>query len=113
MTSEQIVLMLQIGAFVLQLLILGIGGMWKLSRIEVSLREQIQANNKDTDRSIAEVWNKFRDFELEAQKTFLRREDFLHMIDGLKAEMKALRDWIDAQLQRFDAKLDRIDDHTK
>lgn len=95
----------------LNLLVTVIGGVWKLSRMEIALRDAIDRSNKEIDERIerqvryfgevvAAVRQKIADVELYARDTFVRK-------DEIKSDLKQLGESIDARLTRIEDKLDK------
>lgn len=106
-----------VAAFVVNLLVLVIGGTWRLSRMEVALRDEISKSraeieerqdrlSRECGESVAAVREKIREVELFCRDTYVRRDSFYKVADEFSAGMKALGDKIDARLERMEAKID-------
>ena len=103
-------------------------GIWKLSRVEIALRQAIQESRNETDDRIerqgrefgetaraalehirkveADGLEKVREVELFIRDTFMRRDSFYQVQTSMEASMKALWDAIDKRLERMEAKID-------
>jgi hypothetical protein len=92
---------------------------WKLTRVEQSLREaiarsrgEIEANHAAETRMYNEALlvlrQKINDVELDAAKTYMRGDGFCQMQQQFFYDMRALRDPIDARFVRMEEKIDKI-----
>lgn len=96
---EHATLLVALGGLLINFLVTVIGGVWKLSRMELALREAINEASQDTDEKIerhvryfgetvAAVRQKITDVEIFARDTFIRK-------DELAPQLKALNDKLD------------------
>lgn len=96
---ENPALVVALGGLLLNLLVTVIGGVWKLSRMELVLRQAINEASRDTDEQIerhvryfgegiAAVRHKITEVELFCRDTFIRK-------DELQSQIKALSDKLD------------------
>lgn len=106
-----------VAAFVVNILVLVIGGTWRLSRMEVALRDEISKSRAEVEErqdrlsrecgeSVAAVREKVREVELFCRDTFVRRDGFYKVRDELAADIKTLGEKIEARLERMEAKID-------
>lgn len=108
---------LAIAAFVVNLLVLVVGGTWRLSRMEVALREEISKSRAEVEErhdrisrefgeTIAAIREKIREVELFCRDTFVRRDGFYKVRDELALDIKTLGEKIEARLERMESKID-------
>lgn len=92
-------LLVALGGLLVNLLVTVVGGVWKLSRMELTLREAINNASRDTDEQIerhvryfgetvAAVRQKIVDVEIFARDTFVRK-------DEIQSQLKILNDKLD------------------
>jgi hypothetical protein len=109
---------LAIAAFGLNLAILVIGGTWRLSRLDVSLREAItKARDEVEDRqdsitreygeAVAAIREKVTQVELWGRDNYVRRDGFYKVRDEIAADVKSLRIEIVNRLERMETKMDK------
>jgi hypothetical protein len=108
---------LSVAAFVLNLLVLVIGGTWRLSRMEVSLSNKItrtraeieerqDRQSREVGETVAAVREKINQVELYCRDTFVRRDGFYKVRDELAVDIKTLGEKIEARLERMESKID-------
>lgn len=106
-----------LGAFALNLVGTLVGLIWKLSRVEVSLRQTIQAERKEIDKDLekqsrefgetaAALRQKVTEVELYMRDNFVRRDGFYKVRDELSQDIKHLGEQLHARLERMEAKID-------
>lgn len=104
--------------FVLNLVVIAVGGTWKFAQLEGSLRKAIEESRKEVDdridatsREFGEtaqaVRQKVHEVELWARDTFMRRDGFYKVKEELSTEMKSVRDELRGDLRRMEAKIDQ------
>lgn len=106
--------LLAVAAFVVNILVIAVGGTWRLSRMEVSLRNSIARSRSEIEErqdriygeAIAAVREKVREVELFCRDTFVRRDGFYKVRDEMAADIKELRTELIARLERMEAKID-------
>ncbi len=92
------------------LLVTVIGGVWKLSRLELALRGAIDESTKEVDEridrhvryfgeAVAAVRQKVVEVEIFARDTFVRKDEF-------GSQIKDLGDRLEARLDRLESKID-------
>ena len=101
---------------------------WKLSRVELSLRQTIQASRDEVElrqdtaanqfgetirglqehirTSEASFLDKIREVELYCRDTFVRRDGFYKVRDEMARDLQSFGDKIEARLERMEAKID-------
>lgn len=130
MTSDIITL---VTGLLVQALLLGAGGVWKLTRVEVSIRGALAKNRQETDTKIntevgrlREEWRqehdqfmqqwgegltavrqKMTDMEIWNRDNFVRHRDFTSIVQGLTAAIDGISKKMDAFMERIDGKLER------
>lgn len=106
-----------VGGLIFNLVSTAIIGTWKLSRVELSLRETISKAEKETDAlierrvnqfgdTIAALRQKINDVELNSEKTFMRRDSFIKVQDTIENSMRSFVDRIEGRLERMENKID-------
>ena len=111
--------MIAVAAFVLNLLVIAVGGTWRLSRMEVSLGEAIAKSraeieerqdriSRECGESLSAIREKVREVELFCRDTFMRRDSFYEANKKNNDDLKELRGEIVGRLERMEKK---IDDH--
>lgn len=111
--------MLVIAVLGLILTLISITGafIWKLTRVESSLRENInEAKNEieskqdnivhDFGETIAAIRQKVSDVELFGAQNYVRRDGFYKVQEQLTADIRTLGDKMDARFQRLEVKID-------
>lgn len=108
--------LLVVGTFVLTLIGFAGGIVWKLSRVETSLRADIvQARDEveaRTDKSIHDVGEslqairqKVTDVELDMLRNYIRRDGYYKERAELSSDIKDLGDRIEKRLDKMEARL--------
>lgn len=109
-------------SFVLNIVVLAIIGIWKLSRVEVALNSAINLARADIEdkqaqsirefgETAAALRQKIHDVEVWTSNTlhgFLRTEAFNRIHDGLSTNLQQFSDRIDTRLGRLEEKIDDI-----
>jgi hypothetical protein len=106
-----------VGTFVLTLLAFAGGIVWKLSRVETSLRADIvQARDEvearsdksihDVGESLQAMRQKIADVELDMLKNYVRRDGYYKERAELSTDIKELGDRIEKRLDKMEAKID-------
>lgn len=109
------------GAFLLHFLVTIIGGIWKLSQMEISLRGAIDASGKEIDERIDQQARQFgetasalrakiTEVEIWARDNFVRRDSFYKVTGDLSADIKDMGKDITARLDRMEGKIDEKPD---
>lgn len=105
--------------FLIQAVVLTAGVVWKLARMEASLREtigkeraeiniQITAVNAKFDMRLAEVLAKINAVELKSLEIFLRRDSFREVYQQLAGHIAGIDASLKERLTRMEEKLDNI-----
>lgn len=92
---------------------------WKLTRVEQSLREaiarsrdEIEANHAAETRiyneTLLALRQKINDVELDAARSYMRRDGYHQMQQQFSDEIKSIRAAIDARFVRMEEKIDKI-----
>jgi hypothetical protein len=111
-------IVIAIAAFVLNLLVIAVGGTWRLSRMEVSLGQAIAKSRAEIEErqdklsrecgdSILAIREKVSQVELFCRDTFMRRDSFYEANKKNGDDMKAAWDRIEQRLDRMEKKIDR------
>lgn len=101
---------------------------WKLSRVEIALRDAIKSSRDELElrqdeqvkqigetirgfqdhvRGVDEkLTDKIREVELFCRDTFVRRDGFYKVRDEMAKDLQSLGDKIEARLERMEAKID-------
>jgi hypothetical protein len=125
MTTEQWLTMAAIGGvgLIIQIIVLAVGGTWKLSGIEKSLSatfsaalkehrekvdEEIDRARREFGETVTALRAKITEVELWARDNFVRRDSFQEVTRGLANTLKDFKDELKAQMDRLDGKLDRL-----
>src|SRR5260221_147361 len=106
-----------IAAFILNLLVLTVGGTWKLSQLDASLlkaiskaRDEIEERqdrlSRECGETVAAVREKIVQVELYCRDNFIRRDGFYKVRDEIATNVKELRTEIVDRLDRMEAKID-------
>lgn len=109
---------LTIAGFVLNLIVIAVGGTWKLSQLEVSLRASIEKSRKEIDdrldaqsrefgETVSALRQKIHEVEMWSRDTFMRRDGFYKVKEDLTTEIKGIRDELKSDLRRMEDKLDQ------
>ena len=105
-------------------------GIWQLSRTEARLQKHLaltesrlqealtahraavqqvmDGDRRATSEGIQAVRQKINDVELEAYKTFVRRDSFHEIINRVSAENSSFKEMIGERLDRQEAKIDKL-----
>lgn len=111
-------LYIALAAFALNMIGTVVGVTWKLSRVEVSLRETIMNERKEIDRDLERQAREFgetaqalrqkvTEVELYVRDTFVRRDGFLKITDDFTHSMRLLGEQLNARLDRMEEKFDK------
>jgi Sec-independent protein translocase protein TatA len=114
---EHIGTILTIAGFILNLIVIVVGGTWKLSQVEGSLRKAIEESRKEIDdridlqsrefgETVAALRQKMHEVELWARDTFMRRDGFYKIKDEVTGALKEVRDELKTDLRRLEEKID-------
>jgi Sec-independent protein translocase protein TatA len=106
-----------IAAFTLNLVVLIVGGTWRLSRLDVSLRDaiteardEIEARQdrlaREYGEAVSAIREKVNQVELYCRDTFVRRDSFYKVSGDITEDMKSLRNEIIDRLERMETKID-------
>lgn len=106
-----------VASLIINIIVLLVGLTWKLSRLELALREAINSSRSEIDerldssvREFAEtamaLRQKINEVELWARDNFVRRDGFYKVRDDLAAEIKSLAVVIDRRMERLEVKID-------
>lgn len=101
---------------------------WRLSRLELSLRNEIRKSHDEVDKkheeaavraeerndlnvrqfgeTVAALRQKIHELELWVRDTFVRRDGYYKVQEAVEASIKALGDKMDIRLERMEAKID-------
>lgn len=110
------------------LILFAVAGTWKLSRVELSLREHIdqskQANDERLDREakhfgealaglragveidLKQIRHDISEEQKFSRDTFMRRESFYKVQEALQADIRALGTELKGRLERMEIKID-------
>src|SRR4051812_4071860 len=95
--------LLVVGGLIVNLVSTAIIGTWKLSRVELALREAIAKAERETDtriehrvrefgETILAIRQKITEVELFCRDTFMRRDSFYKVQETIEANMQSLAD---------------------
>lgn len=118
MDKDQMMMVMGIAGFVLQLLIVVGGVTWKLTRMELALTEAISKQRREVDddlerlrREIGEamlaIRQKVVEVELYCRDTFMRRDSFYEVTKGINENIAATSIRIETRLDRMETKIDQ------
>jgi hypothetical protein len=118
MSWEAITVLVGVGGLLLQTIALIAAGIWRLSRTEAAIRQEIashrieNADRVDTAvRQIGETFTAFRtkitEVELYLRDNYVRRDSFQSVVGQVMGDMKTIGDRIEARLLRMEGKIDR------
>lgn len=129
MTDQALVLIVGTLGFVLNIVVLSIGGTWKLSRVEASIRQSVSDHRKEIDTEIMGVRKDFSDdltvmrrefgetgaairakineVELFMRDEFVRKRSFEAVLNEVRGDIKGMGDKLEARLLRMEGKIDR------
>lgn len=99
---ENPALIVALGGLLLNLLVTVVGGVWKLSRMELTLREAINEASRDTDEkmernvryfgeTVAAVRQKITDVEIFCRDTFIRKDELKDQLQNLNDKLDKLK----------------------
>lgn len=108
---------LALAAFAVNMIGTLVGVTWKLSRVEISLRDAITHERKDIDEDMARQSREFgetvaalrvkvHEVEVWARDAFVRRDDFYKIKDELSDQMKGMAAQINSRLDKLEAKIE-------
>jgi len=110
--------MVAIGFGILNTLVLAVGGVWKLTRVENAIKDDIANHQKYTDgefakvrrevgETVAAIRQKVHDVELWSRDNFILREAFHETVQQLTVAIKAMDEKIESRLIRMETKIER------
>ncbi len=108
-------------ALVVQTVGIIVAGIWRIARLEASIRDEISNHRLESERrvdqairSVGETFTALRqkitEVELYVRDTFVQKESFRVVINQIMTDMKGIGDRIEARLLRMENKLDRDHD---
>jgi hypothetical protein len=114
--SELTIILAALG-FAINLLVLAIGGTWKLSRVEASINKTISEHKLEIEQSIitserrmgetiAAIRTKIHEVETWARDEFVRKGSFGLVATEIKASVTDLGKEIKTRLERMEGKID-------
>ena len=100
-------------AVVLNILVTVIGGIWKLSRVELALRDAIDTSGREIDERIDEqgrrfgeniyaIREKIKEVELYIRDNYVQHESFYTVKDDLGSDIKQLGADLSKRLDRME-----------
>ena len=115
---------LGVASFALNILILGIGGVWKLSRVQGAIRDLISDHRSESDekflglrREFGEVGAALRqkivEVEFYMRDNFVRTEAFSQALTAIDTNINTLGERIEARLLRMEEKQDSAVSNTR
>ncbi len=104
--------------FVLNVLVIGVGGVWKLSRVETAIREDISKQQQYTDaefgkvrrefgETVAAIRQKLHEIELWSRDHFVLRPAFDAALGQVASAIHTMDEKIEARLMRMESKIER------
>ncbi len=103
---------LALAGFVVNLIVLAIGGTWALGRQSNKIEETLRAEHAEFRTqygdSLTALRAKVTEVEMWSRDEFIRREDFYRIVDGINKSIGALGEKIDARTDRLETKLDQL-----
>lgn len=101
--------LISLAGIAINLIVLIVGGVWKLSRLELALRQAIDHANRDIDdkierqvryfgETVSAVRQKITDVEIYTRDTFVRKAE-------IQNEISNFSDRVEARLDRIENKL--------
>lgn len=112
-------LLLIVGAlgFVVNITVLAVGGVWKLSRVEQAIRETVTDHREEIDRefvtlrselqqNLLAIRQKVTDVEIWGRDNFVKKDTFTQVVTGIRDDLKGVGDRIEARLLRMESKMD-------
>lgn len=92
---------------------------WKLTRVEQALREAIAASRDELEakwaaeqriynETLLAIRQKINDVELDAAKTYMRREGFYSVQTQFREDLKSLAEKFEDRFNRMEEKIDLI-----
>lgn len=99
---ENHALLVALAGLLVNLLVTVIGGVWKLSRLELSLRSAINESSKEIDErierqgryfgeTVTAVRQKITDVEIFARDTFIRKDELKDQLQALNKKLDELK----------------------
>lgn len=94
-----------------------LGGLWKLTRVETALREDIHKSRDeieekqerythDIGETVAAIRQRIADVELYGANNYVRRDGFAMVQNQLTADINKLGDRIETRLSKLETKID-------
>lgn len=127
---DTLTVMLGIAGFLINLIVLAVGGTYKLSQVEGSIRgalythreemdeeisnlkinfaATIAAERRDTGESLLAIRTKVNEVELYVRDTFVERSTFTQIIQTITSDIRALGDRIESRMLRMEGKMDQV-----
>src|SRR5438445_8633933 len=104
--------------FIINIIVLSIGGTWKLSKAKDeiykeingranSVGEDVQVLRHEVGETITALKQKINDNDIYLRDHFVRRESFRLVADGLRVQIEAAVKRLEAQIDRLSDKIDR------
>lgn len=125
---EHAELYLTLGGFIVTAFAAATRVTWKLTRVEISLREEIASSRTEVEtrqdeksrevgetisalkeqlRIVEQRWSeKIREIELYCRDTFVRRDGFYKVREEMANDIRALGEKLEQRLERMEAKID-------
>jgi hypothetical protein len=108
--------------FVLNVIVLMVGGVWKLSRVENAIKEDISNHQQYTDSEFAKVRREFgetaaairqklHEIELWSRDHFVLREAFQAALGQVTEAIQTMDEKIETRLMRMETKIERPGHH--
>lgn len=109
--------LIAVAAFILNFVGTIVAGVWKLSRLEIALRGDIEKARDEIEvrqdtkthefgETIAAIRQKVADVELYAANNYVRRDGFYKVQENLEGSIRALGDELKSRLERMEVKID-------
>lgn len=119
MSSTEITVAIAIFSAVANLLMLAIGGTWKLSRVETSIKDEIHNQRSELDNDIEDVRRyageavaalrqKVTEVEFYVRDNYVKKESFNEATARLATELRSFGDKLEERLNHFGTKLDNL-----
>lgn len=117
MMNTEISVWLPLAGFVLQLAVIIIGGVWKLSKLESALISKIEETRREIDdrldvqirefgETASALRQKIHEVEIWVRDNFIRRDGFFKVRDEETDAIKEVRDELKDDLRRLEQKID-------
>lgn len=106
-----------IASLVLNIGIAIVGATWGIAKIKDAVRDAMDAHKQEYDQQLdnlsrqftdtfAALRQKINDVELDAAKTYMRRESFYQVKSEMSAEIREFRNDLKDRLDRLETKID-------